>query len=56
LAKRAAPDGTLTCADWKGGSCAAGTGHYSLKVAKDRQPSASRKLLRAIWPLLLPFQ
>ena len=56
LAKRAAPDGTLVCNDWNGTSCASGGGRYSLKVAPGRQPSLSRRALRAIWPLLLPFQ
>ena len=56
LAKRAAPDGTLVCTDWKGSTCAAGGGRYSLKVTPERQPSLSRRMLRAIWPLLLPFQ
>ena len=54
-AKRAATNGTLTCADWKGSSCASGGGRYSLKVAPERRPSLSRRMLRAIWPLLLPF-
>jgi esterase/lipase superfamily enzyme len=55
LAKRAQAGGTLTCMDWKESLCAAGGGHYSLKVAPERQPSLSRRLLRAIWPALLPF-
>jgi hypothetical protein len=48
--------GLLTCADWSGGSCAAGTGRYSLAVAKERQPDLGQKLLRAIWPVILPFE
>lgn len=56
LAKRAGPDGTLVCTDWNGASCAAGGGRYSLKVTPERQPSLSRRMLRAVWPLLLPFQ
>jgi len=51
-----ARQGTLDCADMAGSACASGGGHYSLKVAKDRQPSLSRRLLRAIWPAILPFQ
>jgi hypothetical protein len=56
LAKRAAPGGTLVCSDWNGSTCAASGGRYSLKVVPERQPSLSRRMLRAIWPLLLPFQ
>jgi esterase/lipase superfamily enzyme len=55
LAKRAQVNGTLTCADWNGSACAAGGGRYSLKVEPARQPSLSRRMLRAVWPLVLPF-
>jgi len=55
LAQRAGR-GTLDCTDAPGSACASGAGTYSLKVAKDRQPSLSRKLLRAIWPAILPFE
>jgi esterase/lipase superfamily enzyme len=48
--------GTLTCADWSGGSCAAGKGRYALKVAPARRPGFEQKLLRAILPLVLPLQ
>jgi len=48
--------GTLTCADWSGGSCAAGTGRYALKVEPARQPGLEQKLLRNVLPLVLPLQ
>ncbi|MBV9550816.1 MAG: alpha/beta hydrolase [Alphaproteobacteria bacterium] len=48
--------GTLTCADWSGGTCAAGSGRYALKVDPARRPGFDHKLLRAILPLLLPLQ
>lgn len=48
--------GTLTCADWGGGTCAAGTGRYALKVAPARQPGFEQKLLRNVLPLVLPLQ
>lgn len=48
--------GTLTCADWKGGSCAADTGRYALKVEPARQPGFEQKLLRNVLPLVLPLQ
>ena len=48
--------GTLTCTDTGGSLCAAGGGRYSLAVAPDRRPSLSQKLLRAIWPVILPFE
>jgi esterase/lipase superfamily enzyme len=51
LADRAAK-GTLDCMAQGAGGCA----RYGLKVAKARQPSPSRMLLRAIWPAILPFQ
>ena len=54
LAQRAR-QGTLDCTE-AATSCASGGGTYSLKVAKDRQPSLSRRMLRAIWPAILPFQ
>ena len=56
LAKRAGPDGTLICTDWNGSTCASGGGRYSLRVTPERQPSLGRRMLRAFWPLLLPFQ
>jgi esterase/lipase superfamily enzyme len=55
MAARAAK-GTLVCTDAAGSNCAAGGGRYSLKVAADRRPSLSRRMLRAIWPAILPFQ
>jgi esterase/lipase superfamily enzyme len=48
--------GTLTCADWSGGTCAAGSGRYGLKVAPERQPGFTQKLLRNVLPLVLPLQ
>ena len=48
--------GTLTCADWTGGKCAAGTGRYALKVEPARQPGLEQKLLRNVLPLVLPLQ
>jgi len=48
--------GTLTCADWSGGTCAAGTGRYALKVAPARRPGFEQKLLRNVLPLVLPLQ
>ena len=48
--------GTLTCAEWTGGSCAAGTGRYALKVEPARQPGFEQKLLRNVLPLVLPLQ
>jgi esterase/lipase superfamily enzyme len=56
LQARAEQHGTLACQDYKGSLCAAGGGRYLLKVADDRKPSLSRRVLRAVWPLLLPFQ
>jgi hypothetical protein len=56
LQARAEQHGTLACQDYKGSLCAAGGGRYLLKVADDRKPSLSRRALRAVWPLLLPFQ
>jgi hypothetical protein len=56
LADRAGKHDTLTCQDWNGSLCATGGGRYALKVAEDRRPSLSRRVLRAIWPALLPFQ
>jgi esterase/lipase superfamily enzyme len=54
--KDRAARGTLACVDAGQSLCAAGGGRYILKVAKARQPSPSRMLLRAIWPAILPFQ
>ena len=51
LAQRAGR-GTLDCVEKSASPCA----RYELKVAKDRQPSPSRQLLRAIWPAILPFE
>lgn len=48
--------GGLVCADWREGSCTAGTGRYILKVAPDRQPDLEQHLLKQILPALLPFQ
>ncbi len=56
LKDRAEKHGTLACQDWKGSLCAAGGGRYLLKVEDSRKPSLSRRMLRAIWPALLPFQ
>jgi esterase/lipase superfamily enzyme len=56
LADRAGKYGTLVCADAGPSRCEAGGGRYSLKVAPDRRPNGGRKLLRAIWPVILPFQ
>ena len=55
MAERTAKGG-LACADWSGGSCAAGTGRYLLKVAPERQPDFTRRLLRQVAPVLLPLQ
>ena len=55
LAQRAGR-GTLVCTGAPGSNCAAGGGRYSLKVAKDRQPGLSQRVLRAIWPAILPFE
>lgn len=56
LAERAERHGTLACLDAGASRCAAGGGRYVLKVAKDRQPSLGRTILRTLWPLILPFQ
>jgi esterase/lipase superfamily enzyme len=48
--------GVLACADWNGGTCAAGTGRYTLKIAPDRQPGFSQRLLTQVAPVLLPLQ
>jgi esterase/lipase superfamily enzyme len=48
--------GTLVCADDNSGSCAAGKGRYSLKVARARQPDLEQKLLRALAPVILPLR
>jgi len=48
--------GTLTCKDWNGSACATGGGRYSLKVGEARQPGLSRRILRTLWPLILPLQ
>jgi esterase/lipase superfamily enzyme len=51
-----AAKGGLVCADWSGGSCAAGAGRFILKVAPDRQPDFGQRLLRQVAPILLPLQ
>jgi esterase/lipase superfamily enzyme len=48
--------GTLTCTDWRGGTCAAGTGRYALKVEAARRPGFEQRLLRNVLPLVLPLQ
>ncbi len=53
---RRAELGTLTCADWSGGTCAQGKGRYALKVEAARRPGFEQKLLRNIVPLVLPLQ
>jgi esterase/lipase superfamily enzyme len=55
MAERAAKGG-LVCADWSGGSCAAGAGRYILKVAPNRQPDFGQRLLRKVAPIVLPLQ
>ena len=56
LADRAGKYGTLVCTDAGTSRCATGGGRYSLKVAPDRRPDGAQKLLRSIWPVILPFQ
>ncbi len=48
--------GGLVCADWRGGTCAAGTGRYILKIAPGRQPDLGQHLLKELLPILLPFE
>ncbi len=48
--------GGLVCADWRGGTCAAGAGRYLLKIAPGRQPDFGQRLLRQVAPILLPLQ
>jgi len=48
--------GGLVCANWSGGTCAAGAGRYILKIAPDRQPDFGQRLLRQVAPILLPLQ
>ena len=55
IAERAAKGG-LVCVDWSGGSCLAGTGRYTLKIAPDRQPDFGQRLLKQVTPILLPLQ
>jgi len=55
VGERAAKGG-LVCADWSGGTCVAGTGRYTLKIAPDRQPDLSQRLLKQVTPILLPLQ
>ena len=50
-----AAKGILVCADWSGGTCAAGTGRYALNVAPQRQPDLGRRLLGQIAPIFLPL-
>ena len=47
-----APANTLTCS----GDCADGKGHYALAVAPARQPGLGTRLIRRVWPLILPVQ
>ena len=56
LADRAGKYGTLVCADMGTSRCATGGGRYSLKVAPARRPNGAQKLLRALWPVILPFE
>jgi len=51
IARRAQKDGTLTCTDAPGLTCAQGDGRYALIVAQDRQPGLGARLIRALWPL-----
>jgi esterase/lipase superfamily enzyme len=55
-AQRAAADGTLTCSDWEGSSCAGGGGRYVLAVAPERQPDWKTRMLRRLWPLIFHVQ
>ena len=46
--------GTLTCVGSQAADCAGG--RAMLKVEDSRQPSLWRRAVRAVWPLILPFQ
>jgi len=52
---RAAKDGTLTCSDWQGSSCAAGGGRYVLAVTPERADQVSRPI-RSFWPFIFFFR
>jgi len=54
-AGRAAKDGTLTCSDWQGSSCAAGGGRYALAVTPERAEQRPRPI-RSFWPFILFFR
>ena len=56
LQQRAGPQGTLTCIDALGSACGSGGGRYILKVEESRQPSLWRRLVRRVWPVILPLQ
>jgi len=53
LAQRAGR-GTLVCVGSIAASCDGG--RYMLKVEESRQPGLWRRMLRNVWPLILPFQ
>ncbi len=55
LQQRAAK-GLLTCVEAPGSNCANGGGRYLLAVADARKPRLGRRIVRAIWPVILPFQ
>jgi esterase/lipase superfamily enzyme len=50
------PASTLTCTDWNGGACVDGKGRYALAVAPQRRPDLGTRLVRRIWPLILPVE
>ena len=54
--RTAPPASTLTCSDTGDARCADGKGHYALAVAPARRPDLGARLLRHIWPLILPVQ
>jgi hypothetical protein len=54
--RAAPPANTLTCTDWSGGRCADGKGRYALAVAPARRPDLETRLIRRVWPLILPVQ
>ena len=56
LRERAERHDTLVCQDWQQSRCADGGGRFLLKVADARKPGLGRRVLRAVWPLILPFQ
>jgi esterase/lipase superfamily enzyme len=55
LAQRAASGG-LYCQDLAGSACADGGGHYALQVSAARRPDWVSRLVRHIWPLILPLR